>query len=87
VVVNIVKAIENNAELVSPIFDADQLITTNLETKSDVWNNNYDTIQKKYLSSSTNSPENNMSEPKQPEFIKAKTIINLLCKDEEGGCS
>lgn len=88
VVVNIVKAIENNTELVSPIFDADQLITTNLETKGDVWNNNYDTIQKKYLSSTNGEymPENNMSEPKQPEFIKAKTIINLLCKDEEGGC-
>lgn len=89
VVVNIVKAIENNTELVSPTFDADQLITANLETNGDVWNDfNYSTIQKKYLSNSKGEYmyENNISEPKKPEFIKAETIINRLCKDDEGGC-
>lgn len=90
VIYDIVDAIGKNTELVSPIFDADQLITTRLETTKDVWNDyDYGTIQKKYLSNSNgnHASENNICEPKKPEFIEVKTIINHLCKDDEGGCS
>lgn len=84
VIYDIVEAIEKNGELVSPIFDADQLITTRLESTKDVWNDyDYGIIQEKYLSSTNgdNTSKNNFSEPKKPDFIKAETIINFLCKD------
>ncbi len=80
VVQNIVKGIENNTELVTPIFDADQLITTRLEDGESVWCNDYSEIQKKYMSSeigiSEETNQNSICMPKKPEFIKAKQIIN-----------
>lgn len=80
VVQNIVKGIENNAELISPIFDADQLITTSLESDESVWCNDYSEIQEKYRNSKTEISEetnqNSICIPKKPRFIKAKEIIS-----------
>lgn len=89
VVRNIVKGIENNAELVSPIFEADQLITTRLEADESVWYNDYSEIQRKYRSNeiaiSEENNQNSICMPKKPEFIKAETIINNCANLEKEG--
>ncbi len=79
VVQNIIKGIDYNAELVSPIFDADQLITTRLEADASVWEYCFSEIQEKYLKkemiSSEESSNNNICMPKTPQFIKAVDVI------------
>lgn len=78
VVQAIVDGIENNAELVSPIFDADQIITTRLEVDESVWDNNYSEIQEKYMIGELEDNQNSICNPKRPEFIKAEKVINEL---------
>ncbi len=79
VVQNIVKGIDNNAELVSPIFDADQLITTRLADDASVWEYCYSEIQEKYIKEEMLSSEevnnNNICMPKSPQFVKAEDVI------------
>lgn len=84
VVNGIVKGIDNNSELISPIFEADQLITTRLKTDESVWNNNYSEIQEKYISSEAkkndDNNQNSICTPKRPGFVKAEDIINEFSK-------
>lgn len=84
VIQDIVKAIENNMALVSPIFDTDQLITSRLDAKKSVWDSSFSTIEDKYMNQQENSIEDNNSHsictPKKPEFIKADHLINNITK-------
>ena len=88
VVQNIVKGIDNNAELVSSIFDADQLITIRLEDDASVWGYCYSEIQEKYLKSEVRANEetndNNICIPKTPKFVKAKDVIDNYSNLELG---
>lgn len=92
VVQNIVKGIDNNAELVSSIFDADQLITTRLEDDASVWGYCYSEIQEKYIKSEVRAVEetgdNNICMPKTPKFIKAEDVIDNYSnlESEEAKC-
>lgn len=81
VVDQIVKGIKNNADLISPIFDADQLITTRLEANESVWNSNYCEIQGEYIKDGNTineeSNKNSICMPKKPIFIKAEKIVEI----------
>lgn len=76
----IVNAIQNNATLISPIFDADQLITKELTESNAVWDNNYGEIEKSYLYTLDEEEKNQNSIccPKKPEFIKAEDVIKKI---------
>lgn len=80
VIHNIVNAIQNNAALVSPIFDADQLITTSLEEGETIWNTSYSEIQDNYMNGLDEAErnQNSICNPKKPEFIKAENIIKEI---------
>jgi hypothetical protein len=78
VVENIITGIENNAELVSPIFDADQIITSRLEEDESVWDNDYSEIEEKYMKDVSDGIPNSICVPKKPKFIKAQDVINKL---------
>jgi hypothetical protein len=82
VVQNIVKGIDSNAELVSPIFDADQLITTRLEDDASVWGYCYSEIQEKYIKEEMITRKemgnNNICMPKTPQFIKADDVLKNI---------
>lgn len=76
----IVNGIQNNSELVSPIFDADQIITTRLECDESVWDSDYSEIQEKYMIRESDDNQNSICNPKKPEFIKVDKVINELLK-------
>lgn len=78
VVENIIAGIDNNAELVSPIFDADQIITSRLDEDESVWDNDYSEIQEKYMKDVSDENHNSICVPKKPKFIKAQEVINKL---------
>ncbi|QNU68088.1 hypothetical protein EHE19_006525 [Ruminiclostridium herbifermentans] len=82
VVDDIVQGIENNAELIKPIFEADQIITANLKASKSIWENKYSEIQEIYIRSVTEINEetnqNSICKPKKPEFIKSEEIIGIL---------
>lgn len=82
IIKNIVSSIENNSSLVSPIFDTDQLITSDLKENELVWTNDYSTIQEKYIKTlnGEDTNQNSICIPKKPEFIKADDIIKDLTK-------
>ena len=82
VVQNILGAIENNVDMVSPIFDADQIITSRLEEYKSIWDNDYTDIEE-YISSIEDSNENSSCNIKKPEFIRADKIINELSNSYE----
>lgn len=80
---NIIRGINSNAELVSPIFEADELITVELSSEESVWDCDYAEIVEEYIGNETmkDSDVNKSSicEPKKPRFVKADEIIeNLL---------
>lgn len=76
---NITRGINNNAELVSPIFEADELITVQLQSEESVWDYNYAEIEEKFISNETKKDSdvncNNICNPKKPRFVTAKKII------------
>ncbi|MDE7204312.1 MAG: hypothetical protein K2O91_21000 [Lachnospiraceae bacterium] len=76
---NITRGINNNAELVSPIFEADELITVDLSSEGSVWDYDYVEIEEKFISNKTkmDSDVNHHSicNPKKPRFVTAKEII------------
>lgn len=76
---NITRGINNNAELVSPIFEADELITVQLQSEESVWDSNYAEIEEKFISNETKKDSdvncNNICNPKKPRFVTAKTLI------------
>ena len=83
VVNNIIKGINVNAELVSPIFDADELITVHLHSDDgELWDSDYSEISEKYMSteaiSDSENNRNSICRPKKPKFVKAQDIIDML---------
>ena len=80
---NIVKGIGNNASMVSPIFDADELITNWLHSDDEgIWDNNYSEINEKYLSAGTSgnsdNNQNSICQPKKPKFVTAREVVERL---------
>ena len=75
----ITKGINNNAELVSPIFEADELITVQLSSEESVWDYDYAEIEESFIGSQTKQDsdvnQNSIFKPKKPRFITAREII------------
>lgn len=83
VVSNIVKGINVNRELVSPVFDADVLITAQLKSDDEtLWDSDYSEISEKYMSieaiRDSEDNRNSICRPKKPKFVKARDMINKL---------
>ncbi len=82
---NITRGINNNAELVSPIFEADELITVQLQSEESVWDYNYAEIEEKFISNETKKDSdvnyNNICNPKKPRFVTAKVLIEQFSQD------
>lgn len=82
---NITRGINNNAELVSPIFEADELITVQLQSEESVWDYNYAEIEEKFISNETKKDSdanyNNVCNPKKPRFVTAKALIEQFSQD------
>lgn len=83
VVSNIVKGINVNTELISPIFDADELVTVYLHSDDEsLWDSDYSEISEKYMSTETISGSednrNSICRPKKPKFVKAQEMIDKL---------
>ncbi len=83
VVKNIVEGINKNAELVSPVFEADKLITVHLHSDDEtLWDSDYTEISEKYMSreavGSSDGSRNSICKPKKPKFIKAQEVIKKL---------
>lgn len=82
---NITRGINNNAELVSPIFEADELITVQLQSEESVWDYNYAEIGEKFISNGTKKDSdvncNNICNPKKPRFVTAKALIGQVTQD------
>lgn len=72
---NIVKAMEQNEELVKNIFEADQLITTRLQKKSEVWDSSCIKIRPEHINEGENNDDKSIYVPKKPEFIKVDELI------------
>ena len=80
---NIVKGINVNTELISPIFDADELVTVYLHSDDEsLWDSDYSEISEKYMSTETISGSednrNSICRPKKPKFVKAQEMIDKL---------
>lgn len=79
---NIVKGINNNSELVSLVFEADELITVQLSAEGEVWDNDYAEIEDRFISSNINNDsddiQNSVCKPKKPRFVTAKDVIKQL---------
>ncbi len=83
VVRNIVKGINVNTELVSPVFDADELITAQLKSDDEtLWDSDYSEISEKYMSTEairdSEDNRNSICRPKKPKFVRAKDMIDKL---------
>lgn len=83
VVKNIVEGINKNAKLVSPVFEADKLITVHLHSDDDtLWESDYAEISEKYMSQesveSSDDSRNSICKPKKPKFIRAQDVIEKL---------
>ena len=76
---NIIRGINSNAELVSPIFEADELITVELSSEESVWDSDYAEIAEKFIGDGTKLDsdvnQNSICKPKKPRFVKAEEII------------
>lgn len=80
VVKNIVEGINKNAELVSPVFEADKLITVHLHSDDEtLWDSDYTEISEKYMSreavESSDDSRNSVCKPKKPKFIRAQDLV------------
>lgn len=83
VVKNIVEGINKNAELVSPVFEADKLITVHLHSNDEtLWDSDYTEISEKYMSreavESSDDSRNSVCKPKKPQFIRAQDVVEKL---------
>lgn len=79
VVAGIVGAINKNTAYVSPVFDADELITGRLQSDDEsVWNNDFINISEKYMTTVTDEEKNSICRPKKPVFVKAEELIKRL---------
>lgn len=83
VVKNIVEGINRNAELVSPVFEADKLITARLYSDDEtLWDSDYTEISEKYMSreavESSDDSRNSICKPKKPKFIMAQEVVKKL---------
>lgn len=83
---DIVGGISNNPELVSPIFEADELITVHLDSDDEtIWDEDYTVISEKYLSQQNidfgDDNRNSICKPKKPKFVTAEDVISRLAKD------
>lgn len=85
-VVDIVGGISNNPELVSPIFEADELITVHLDSDDEtIWDKDFTVISKKYFTQQnievSDDNQNSICKPKKPKFVTAEDVISRLAKD------
>lgn len=79
VVDDIVGGINKNTTLISPVFDADELITGRLQSDDDsVWDSDFSLISEKYMPTVTDEDKNSVCRPKKPIFVKAEEIIKRL---------
>ena len=69
----------------SPIFEADELITVQLQSEESVWDYNYAEIEEKFISNETKKDSdvnyNNICNPKKPRFVTAKVLIEQFSQD------
>lgn len=76
---NITRGINNNAELVSPIFEADELITVQLHSDEKVWDYDFAEIEENFINHKTEIDSdancNSICNPKKPRFVTANEII------------
>ncbi len=83
---DIVGGISNNPELVSPIFEADELITVHLDSDDEtIWEEDFTVISKKYLTQQNievhEDQRNSICNPKKPKFVTAEDVISRLAND------
>ncbi len=77
---NIVNGINNNTSMVSPVFEADELITDRLHsTDEEIWDNYFCEITEKYLSTkareNSDNLQNSICTPKKPVFVTAEEVL------------
>lgn len=75
------KALSVNQDLIVNVFEADQLVTTQLEELSSIWDNSCIKIRKSDLLTDENreeDEEHSIYVAKKPEFIKAERLIREI---------
>lgn len=75
------KALSVNQDLIVNVFEADQLVTTQLEEPSSIWDNSCVKIRKSDLLKDENGEEDeehSIYVAKKPEFIKAEHLIREI---------
>ncbi len=86
VVLGIEQAMKKNSIMIEAIFDAEQLITTRLEAEKNVWDQSCIKIRGDEIEDGQkieNRDEKSIYVAKKPAFIRAKTLIEDMEKDEE----
>ena len=82
VVANIEKALKTNQDLIETIFDADQLVTADLEAESSIWDNSCIKIRLSDLSDDrtgdTDFEEYSIYVAKKPQFITSEQLIKSV---------
>ncbi len=79
VVAGIVKGINKNSAYVSPVFDADELITGRLQSDDEsLWDSDFSNISEKYIPTVTDEDKNSICRPKKPVFVSAEEVIKRL---------
>ena len=85
-VLGIEQAMDKNSVMIESIFDADQLVTTRLETEENIWNQSCIKIRSDEIGDGQNvenRDEKSIYVPKRPEFVKAENLIKDMEKDGE----
>lgn len=80
---DIVKGINQNTSMVSPVFEADELITDRLcSTDEEIWDSSFCNIKERYLSAkakeSSDNIQNSICTPKKPAFVTAGEVMARL---------
>lgn len=83
VVESIIGGLDKNSEMVSPIFEADELITEQLHSDDGtIWDSDYSEIDDKYISreavNGSDDCQHSICKPKKPRFITAREMIERL---------
>lgn len=83
VIEDIVKGINKNSSMVSPVFEADELITDRLHsTDEEMWDSNFCYITERYLSAKAKENSDNIQKsicaPKKPTFVTAGEVMARL---------
>lgn len=83
VIEDIVKGINKNSSMVSPVFEADELITDRLHsTDEEMWDSNFCYITERYLSVKAKENSDNIQKsicaPKKPTFVTAGEVMARL---------